>query len=298
MYIKSCFARNGFKLALLYLCLIGLSAHAKTEYIIGLTAQGIRSATTEEVELGFNYQLESLSKGKDYSLKIKVFSTEEQLTQAILDRKLVGYFGTPLLYFQHVNQFDSDLLFSPVLSDKVMQRYLLLVRDDSGVAQIDKLKNTKLSYCAADEVGLFYLNKLIEGQKLGALNTFFSKLTIKKNPSLAISAVFFKETQATIVLESDYIVATEINPQLKKQLRVMHSSPEYITNLLVISKGLDGPMKPADIEANVLSLGGAIQSKKLMKSYNYGAMRKISFEDLNSVRNLINSVKDDKGLPR
>jgi len=277
---------------------VSLPVNAKTEYLIGLTSQGIRSASTEEVELGFNYQLENMSKGKDYYMKIKVFQTDEQLDQSLAERKVSGYFGTPLLYFKYKNDFDADLLFTPVLSGKLLQRYLLLVRSDSGLTRIEQLKNAKLSYCNADEVGIFYLHKLIKDKKIGQLNSFFTKMSVKKNPSLAISALFFKETEATIVLESDFIVAAELNPQLKKQLFVVETSPEYITNLLAVRKALDGPMKPAELEANVLNLGGAIQSKRLMKSYNFGAMSKISPEDLSSVRDLIYSVRDERGLPR
>jgi hypothetical protein len=41
-----------------------------------------------------------------------------------------------------------------------------------------------------------------------------------------------------------------------------------------------------------------MQSKKVMKSYNYGAMRKIKPADLNSVIELINSLSENKGKPK
>jgi hypothetical protein len=274
------------------------TVQAKTEFLIGLTAQSIRSATTEEVEIGLNYYLNNISKNKNYGLQIKVFQSEDQLNQSLSERKLIGFFGTPLMFFQNKDEFDSNLLFSPVLSNKVLQRYLLLVRNDSGITQIKQLNSAQLSYCLADEVGIIYLHKLMKDKKLGSPNTFFSKLSIKKNPNLAISSVFFKETQATIVLESDFIVAAELNPQLKKQLMVIDTSPELITNLLAIKKDQNGVMTPTDFETSVLNLGEALQGKKLLKSFNFGEMRKIKLEDLNSVQELIYNVKENKGLPR
>lgn len=274
-----------------------LSVDAKTEFLIGLTAQSIRSATTEEIEIGLNYYLNNVSKDKNYGLKVKVFQSEDQLNQSLSEGKLIGFFGTPLMFFQNKDEFVSSLLFSPVLSNKVLQRYLLLVRNDSGITQVKQLNSTQLSYCLADEVGIIYLHKLIKDKKLGNPHTFFSKLSIKKNPNLAISSVFFKETQATIVLESDFAVAAELNPQLKKQLMVIDTSPELITNLLAI-KDQNGVMTPTEIETSVLSVGEALQGRKLLKSFNFGEMRKIKLEDLNSVQELIYNVKENKGLTK
>lgn len=269
---------------------------ANSEYVIGLTTQGIRNASVEEIELGFNYQLAKLTEAKPYGMKIKVYPTVNQLSEAIHHQKIIGYFGPPLFFFQNKDTFDTDSIFTPVLSGKVMQRYLLLVRKDNALDKFEMLKNKSLSYCETDEVGIFYLKKLIKEKKLGQFDTFFSKFMIKKNPSLAISAVFFKETQATIVLESDFMVATELNPQLKTQLVTLEVSPEYITNMLAIRKNIEGPLTKSEYEANVLSLGSAIQSRKLMQSYNYGSLQKIKLEDLKSVSDLIKSLNDGKGL--
>jgi ABC-type phosphate/phosphonate transport system substrate-binding protein len=280
----------------LSLFLAPLCVKANLEYVIGLTTQGMRNASVEEVEVGFNYQLAKMTKDKTYEMKIKVYPTVDQLSDAINTQKVMGYFGPPLLFLQNKDTFDTDYIFTPVLSNKVMQRYLLLTRKDNAIDKFEKLKNKSISYCETDEVGIFYLRKLIKEKKLGQLDTFFSKLMIKKNPSLAISAVFFKETQATIVLESDLIVASELNPQLKTQLISIEVSPEYITNMLAIRKNIEGPLTKSGFEAHALTLGSAIGSKKILQTYNYGSLKKIKLEDLNSVRDLINSLNDDKGL--
>lgn len=272
-----------------------LLVKANTEYVVGLTAQGIRSASLEEIEVGFNYQLANLTKAKDYTMKIKVYPTVNQLSEAIHSKKVIGYFGPPLMFLQNKNTFDADLMFSPVLSEKVLQRYILLVRKDTALGKIEKLKNATLSYCDTDEVGIFFLEKLLQDKKLGSLESFYSKMLVKKNPSLAISAVFFKETQAAIVLESDFKVAAELNPQLNKQLITIATSPEYITNLLAVRKDLDGPMTKLDFEDSAMKLGSAISSKRMLKNYNYGALSKIKLEDLNSVSELINSLGKNKG---
>lgn len=295
---KSLFAYVIPMLSLLLLMLNVGKLEARQEYVMGLTLQGLRSASLEEVELGFNYQLSQITKDKNYSLKIKVFPNNQLLTDALSENQLVGYFGPPLLYIQHKTRFNEEQLYSPVLNNQVMQRYLLLVRRDGDIKQLADLKKSDISYCLTDEVGVFYLQKLLKDKKQGPLSAFFNKLVLKKNPSMAISTVFFKETKATLVLESDYIVAAELNPQLKKQLIAIETSPEYITSVLAVKKNLSGPMTAEALEQHVFSTGFNMKSKTLLKNYNFNELRKVKGAELESVEKLIQFVNDLEALPR
>lgn len=274
----------------------GIQANAKPEYIVGLTEQDIRIATIEELELGFNYELDRLTKDKGYSLKIKVYPNEQQLTKLIAEHKVIGYFGTSVLYFNYKNTFNSKYLYTPIISNKVLNRYVLLVRKDKCINQLAQLKQSVIAYCSADEVGILYLQHLLKEKGLGAADSFFNKMIIKKNPSLAASSVFFKEVDATIILESDYLIAAELNPQLIKQMITIETSPEYITNILAFSNQDELDIK-FDIEDSVYQIAQAIQRKNVLKSSKYGLMQRIKLEDLNSVRDLLEKSDIPKGKP-
>lgn len=176
---------------LLMLLTASFSSQARPEYVVGLTQQGIRIATVEEVELGFNYELEKISKDKDYALKIKVFSSDVELNNMLQARKIKGYFGSPMMFFENMRDFDASRLFVPVIGNKVKQRYVILVRKDSGVNQLAQLAQKAIAYCTTDEVGALYLQHALNQKRLGTVDGFFSKKIIKKNPSLAATAVFF-----------------------------------------------------------------------------------------------------------
>jgi len=271
------------------------SLQAKTEYLFGITMQGIRVAKIEEVEAGFNNHLESISKDKNYLLKIKVFKSEEQVASLLLENKISGYFGSPLLAIKYSKKFNPDLLYTPLLNNKHMQRYLLLVRKDSGINQLKQLKSKSLSYCNSDEVGMMYLQKKLSESKSGAINTFFDSTKLTKNPSLTIFSVFFKETEAAITLESDFEVAAELNPQLKQQLIAIEISPDYITSILAVTSHLEGPMTGTELNNVMQNVNNAMKKNGLLKSYNtFSNLHKIKSEDLNNIRDLINSINLDK----
>jgi len=89
----------------LMLLTISFSSVARPEYVVGLTQQGIRIASVEEVELGFNYELEKISKDKDYALKIKVFSSDVELNNMLQARIIKGYFGSPMMFIENMRDF-------------------------------------------------------------------------------------------------------------------------------------------------------------------------------------------------
>jgi len=277
----------------LMLLTISFSSVARPEYVVGLTQQGIRIASVEEVELGFNYELEKISKDKDYALKIKVFSSDVELNNMLQARIIKGYFGSPMMFIENMRDFDASRLFVPVIGNKVKQRYVILVRKDSGVNQLAQLAQKEIAYCTTDEVGALYLQHALKQKGLGTVDGFFSKKIIKKNPSLAATAVFFKETDAAIILESDYLIAAELNPQLLKQMQSIETSPEYLTHLLAFSNE-HGFAEKFNIEDTVVQLARAIHRLTLMKNYKYGTMQKVSLEDLKSVQDLVADTRQDK----
>jgi ABC-type phosphate/phosphonate transport system substrate-binding protein len=277
------------------LLLASTQAHAKPEYVVGLTEQDIRIASIEDMELGFNYQLDKLSKEKDFSLKVKIYPNESQLQKLLVEHKVIGYFGTSISLFSNQNLFDPLYLYTPVINDQIKNRYVVLVRKDSGINQISQLKQKNIAYCTADAVGVLFLRLQLKEKGLSNIDSFFNKMVIKKNPNLATSATFFKETDATIVLESDFLIASELNPQLLKQMTSIGTSPEYVTDILAFSYNATS-MPEFDIDETVQRVANAATSG-LTRNSKYKFMRKIKLEDLNSVRDLFEKTNLVKGKP-
>ena len=266
------------------LLLTSIQAQAKPEYIVGLTEQDIRIANIEDVELGFNYQLDKLSVDRDYSLKVKIYPNDSELQKLILQRKVIGYFGTTIRLFNSQNLFDHQHLYTPVINEQLKNRYLLLVRKDSGISQLSQLKQKNIAYCTADAVGVLFLQLQLKEKGLSSLDSFFSKKVTKKNPNLAISSAFFKEVSAALVLESDYIIASELNPQLIKQMIAIETSTEYVINVLAFSKST-ASMPEFDIDEMVKQVS-TVANTGLSKKSKYSYMKKLNSDDLSSVRAL------------
>lgn len=269
---------------------ISSQSYAQMNYVIGLTKSGIRIASVEEIEYGFNYELGKITQGKTFDLKIKVLPTESLLENMIFDGKLVGYFGNPLLLLKKEDQFNLNSIYAPVLNDEVMHQYVLLVKKESGITALEQLKGKKLGYSDADTIGLMFLKKAVLNKKDALKDHFFSKGVVKNNPNLVISSLFFNQVDAVIVLKNDYLIAAELNPQLKQKLSVIETSPHYVVNVLAVRNKLTGPMTLQDLEGYVERIGNSFQSSRLLKQYKYGVLRKVSQDDLKSVKALIREL--------
>ena len=167
-----------------------------------------------------------------------------------------------------------------------MQHFLLIVRKDSNIQQIEQLRNKKLAYTASDEIGIFSLNTLLEKKKQGKIATYFTEVKPKKFGMLTTSAVFFKETDAALVAESDFDTAAELNPQLKQQLVSIYTTPPYITNLLLFRSGLTA-RRNEQLSMILKTTNQNINSQKLLKMFKASGVEQIERTKLTSVFELI-----------
>ena len=58
-----------------------------------------------------------------------------------------------------------------------------------------------------------------------------------ENPSKAILQVFFRQTDAALVTVDAFDLTCELNPQLRRDLVVLASSPPFITAFLIFRPG-------------------------------------------------------------
>ncbi|MFN7994976.1 MAG: PhnD/SsuA/transferrin family substrate-binding protein [Bryobacteraceae bacterium] len=113
-------------------------------------------------------------------------------------------------------------------------RYLLVVREDSGISSIEGLAGKTLSIQASTNANLgeAWLDSMLrEGRSVRPENFFRSREVVLKASS-AILPVFFGKADAAIVDLGSFDVAREMNPQLGAKLRVLRTSPEFAEALV------------------------------------------------------------------
>ena len=124
---------------------------------------------------------------------------------------------------------------APIARDNIMNRVLLIVRNDSNIKLIDDLKGKSIStssfYDEEYKLPTMWMKTIFWRSKIKDINKFIGSLKVRDNPSIIISDVFFKTTDACIIYESEFETLKELNPQLGKQLKVLLSSEPLLTEV-------------------------------------------------------------------
>lgn len=262
------------------------SNEAIKHYNFGISETNTRNASKEELEVAFTQMIAAVAGKHKIDIKIIAYENSQQLDKALKNKEIQGFFGSPLDFFRNINLLNQAHIYTIITGNKNFQRYLLLVRKDAHHKDLVSLKNQKLAYSISDEVGIAYLNHQIQLKNLGNQTTFFKQLLPKKYGGLTTTAVFFKEADAGLVLESDFDIAAELNPQLKQQLVSLVSSPQYINNVIAYSNALSIE-EIASLNEIMNSVHKNEKGNKLLNMFKAQGAVKIDTNDLNSVRELI-----------
>ena len=126
-----------------------------------------------------------------------------------------------------------DTVYVATKDHSFTERFVLLVNRDTGIETLAGLAGRKLLLLANGRTSLapLWLDTLLAGQSVGSAEKFLGTVTRMENPSKAILQVFFHQAEACLVTSNGFEVACELNPQLRKNLKVLAVSPEVVPAL-------------------------------------------------------------------
>jgi ABC-type phosphate/phosphonate transport system substrate-binding protein len=157
----------------------------------------------------------------------------------------------------------------PVTRDNILNRVLLLVREDSNIKSINDMKNKVISSSSyLDEefkVQTLWLKTLFWNNKVKNINRFISNIRIHENPQVIVYDVFFKNSDACVVFESEYETLKELNPQIGKTLKVFAYSDPLLTQLGCYT---ENSKRDPDLDYNIKTtyeLSKSTNGKNLLK---------------------------------
>lgn len=126
-------------------------------------------------------------------------------------------------------------VFVPAHDGGVYQNVVLLVRRDGGVRQIGDLRSKQLTVSVeqVQTIHLKWLEILLMREGFRTAESFFSRVREAKGPSQAILSVFFKQSDACLTMQQAFDLASELNPQIGRELVPLASSPGSAGGVIV-----------------------------------------------------------------
>jgi len=133
--------------------------------------------------------------------------------------------------------------------------YLLLSREDGPLRQLEDLKGCSLIVANDPRASLaaLWLEVLCREHGLGPAHLALGKYTSAEKTTQVVLPVFFGKADACIVTRNGWEIMCELNPQLKKQLRVVAVSPTLVPVLTCFRHGFTEAFKQQIFKAVDLS---------------------------------------------
>lgn len=275
-------------LALIQLTLVNLvyADESNRLIVMGGSSLGIRDSSKQDTEITFNAALAELLKSHNANLVVKVFDSTQDLYKAFDSNELDGIFGTPLEFIQRESKMKNSFVAVHYKNVPLAQPFLVLVRADDNIKNIKELRGKKCSIKPTQDMELLLLNTLLLENQQPEYTTFFSDRLNPKNTNTGMMDVFFGKSDLTIVRESEYKTAVELNPQLGKKLTVLSKTEPF----LVLIGGAKDNMPDASHKAAVdslIQLSSTEKGMQLMKIIHADSFESATKSDLNNVRDLL-----------
>ncbi|HOY69906.1 MAG TPA: PhnD/SsuA/transferrin family substrate-binding protein [Methylotenera sp.] len=265
--------------------------------VVGSSVIGTRENSKQDVHLGFNALFNSLLASENIQCEFKDFDKPEYLKEAIKNREVNGMFGSPLEYIQSEIWLTNAYLMSGLINNQYKSKILILVRKDSETNSIEQLKGKKIAVQRGviQDIGGLYLETILLEKKLPAPSVYFSEIVKTDTSNVALVNLFFNKADVALMSEGEFNIAAELNPQMRKQTKVIHASEPYITFVSATSKSIP-PEKMEAIKTALLNVEKSGKGRSVLKLLKVDGFKVIGLNELENVRALVEKNKQLKAF--
>lgn len=193
---------------------------------IGFDVDSLPDISRTDLEVSLKFWADEISEQTNVPISVTFY--HDQMKQMLKDfesGKLNFIFTAPI---QFVKQFNRDLLADGFTTRQNAQHFdtlVILTRQHESTDTIQQLKNHRITLQTNNELHLLYLDLLSFQTFKQSYRNSFHLTTPEKNSQRLILQLFFKKTDAVLVSEGSFNLASELNPQLGNSLQVVARLP-------------------------------------------------------------------------
>lgn len=184
----------------------------------------------------------------------QILNGPTEIAQALRDRSLEAIHLTADEYWILRGQLAPDRCILGIQNESSTEEYVLLVRQDSGMANTGDLRGRSLAIYESPRTRLapIWLGTLLLKEKRGRTADYCGPLTSFKKLTLAVLPVFFRKVEACLVTRRGFETMVELNPQVGRDLKVIATSPALVPFLFAFRADYNSPVRddvPAQLNA-------------------------------------------------
>ena len=172
----------------------------------------------------------------------------------ILHRHLIGAISmTTSEYWLLRRNVEFNRFLINTRKESAVGTYLLLTREGSDISSLADLKGKKLIVYSSPAMCLAtaWLDVELAKKTLPQTTVLLGNVTEFAKPTKVVLPVFFGQADACLITRYSFDTMVELNPQVGRQLRIIATSPEFITTLFGFRADLSSALTEKSILAFV-----------------------------------------------
>ncbi|NVN89655.1 MAG: PhnD/SsuA/transferrin family substrate-binding protein [Desulfuromonadales bacterium] len=224
-----------------------------------------------------------------------VYKTIAEAEKDLANRRVDVLVMIPEDFIRLRAKFHLEPILSADYGNHFYNELLLLVREDSGIKRVEQLRGKSLLLDVGQQgsIPMKWLDSLLSARLSSTARAVFGTMKECTKSSQAIMPVFFRQADACLVSRSHYETMVELNPQLGRQLRILESSPGFVTGILATRKDLKKSTQDAIIN-NLQEMYTDPKGKQIMTVFRIKRLVPFKADHLASVEKII---REHRGKP-
>ncbi len=229
----------------------------------------------------------------EYEVKVKLYDDLDKLAEDYQKYKfdIVSVLATEYFYLKQ--KINIEPFLATVRSETSSSRFLLITNDNDQLNNIDTFQGKDIEFYSNQKLDYSVTYKLLEEftqEKFEKpADEIFSRMVPFNNPHNSLLKVFFDEVDFCLIEDSQYELITELNPQLKSELKIVYSTDKIIPAIACKTEFTQDEKFFSDKATNMHK---TIYGKQLMGIYKVNKVYSITEKDIESVKRLF--TKSDK----
>ncbi len=257
---------------------------------IGFTSKIFMNVDPKDAKAIVDLYVKEFGKSLNIETKAVVYSGIDSIIADLKTGQLDIVSTMPIEYHRIAQRADTELAYTNTNNDRKKRKWILLVRNNSGIGGLDDLKDKKLTIGEADTIGLMFADILLLRNYKRPAEHYFSKIIKKRKISSIILDLFFKKTDACLVDDWAFSTMAELNPQIQKQLKIISASPAIINTIIFFRKDISKEKKERAREA-IRQMTVSDYGQQLLMVIKSDSIVKLEPSDLDSFNRFFNEYE-------
>lgn len=267
---------------ILSLFFVAVQAKEMRSANMGFLTDGMNDIKYKDARIAFSMWLEDLATKEYIDVDIMYYDSSAKIIEDFTNAKLNYIALNSIFYLNNQTIIDNagQEFWTMHKGKKQLESYIILVRDDSSIKTLQDLKNKTVVTREGNYLGKMYLDtELLKVRHQDSTDYIATYIETAKF-STALLNTFFGKSDACIVPRYAMNIASEMNPAIKKRLRIIKESEEiFFPQLAIFHKSIEKNLIN-DFRLNVRTLKESARGRSILSLFKMENIRMISKEKI------------------